>query len=124
MIRIKKDGMEITVESLEEYNIVMGITPEPIAVNGLAQFQQALRGNAAKEFVFLGEKEKELFDVFTQFPEGLHTAEAAALIGIDKEIASSRCYILKIKGVLVRREGHWGYVVSPDIDKYEIVVKQ
>lgn len=134
MIRIKKDGMEITVESLEEYNIVMGITPAaippaaPIAdvieTNNNGHTGPKVAINPTKKYVFLGPKEKDLYELYMQFPEGLHTSEAAALLNITNSIASSRSYILKTKGILKRRDEHWGYVISPDIHLLEIVVKK
>ena len=89
------------------------------------KFIQLQRGDHAgeqngKKVVFLNEDLVATLDCFRNFPEGLTSPEVAELIGGPAGTSSSRCNQLAKKNLIIRRNGHNGYVISPDIHQFDI----
>jgi hypothetical protein len=107
MITIKKDGLEITVETIEEYKLVMAA--------------ESPRQNGSAKTVFLKKQFLAVLDLFKQFPQGLNSSEIGSLLEIPDGTAGSRCARLAKMGLIVRRNGHHGYLLSDNFDSYHIV---
>lgn len=79
-------------------------------------------GHAGKKIVFLQKIFADTLECFRLYPDGLTSPEVASLMNMsDRQgTASSRCNRLCKMGLILRRAGHHGYQLAPDIDRYDI----
>ena len=95
--------------------------PEEVAKLISIQRNAANDHKKEKQVVFLRKEFIEVLEYFRNFPEGLTSPQVAELTGTKSNgTASSRCNHLAKMGLIIRRNGHNGYQITPDIASFDI----
>ena len=95
--------------------------PEEVAKLINLQRNEANGDKGERQVVFLRKEFIEVLECFRSFPEGLTSPQVAEMTGTRSNgTASSRCNHLAKMGLIVRRNGHNGYQITPEIAKFDI----